>query len=103
METILLCQLHFSVLCVNYLPFVIYSFRVAFHCNLVFKRRTHVLKLRNAYDGFLSIYFVLVNFDEEHIFISTRIMIFTCMVEINNLGVCKYLKYIFLFFSYSFY
>ena len=27
----------------------------------------------------------------------------TCMVEINNLGVCKYLKYIFFFSSNSFY
>jgi hypothetical protein len=66
METILLCQLHFSVLCFNYLPFVIYSFRVAFHCNLVFKRRKHFLKLRKAYYGFLSIYFVLV-YDYEKV------------------------------------
>jgi hypothetical protein len=28
---------------------------------------------------------------------------FTCMVEINNLGVCKYLKYIFPFFPIFFY
>jgi len=50
---------------------------------------------------FISTLFLYCVTPMEHFF--SNMFNFTCMVEINNLGVCKYLKYIFFFFSYSFY